>query len=91
MGALATAVANKTLDHLNLTAAYTPTGPLKLRLMTVNGSAAAAGIEVTGGTYASQTIEFAVLPAALAAVLLPFFSPHRRRGAAPATTHRCDS
>jgi hypothetical protein len=59
MGALATAVANKTLDHLNLTAAYTPTGPLKLRLMTVNGSAAAAGIEVTGGTYASQTIEFA--------------------------------
>lgn len=58
MGALATTTANKTLDHLNLTASYTPTGPLKLRLMTANGSASAAGTEVTGGSYTSKTITF---------------------------------
>lgn len=58
MGALTTATANKVLDHNNLTASYTPTGPLKLRLMTANGSASSAGTEVTGGSYSSQTITF---------------------------------
>jgi hypothetical protein len=31
---------------------------LKLRLMTANGSASAAGTEVTGGSYSSKTIAF---------------------------------
>lgn len=56
MGALTTSTINKVLDHLNGVASYTPTGPLKARLMTVNGSAASAGTEVTGGSYAPQTI-----------------------------------
>lgn len=49
---------NKILDHVLLTASYTPTSPLKLRLMTANGSASAAGTEVTGGSYSSKTIAF---------------------------------
>lgn len=40
------------------TAFVAPTGALKLRLMTANGSGTAAGTEVTGGSYASQTITF---------------------------------
>jgi hypothetical protein len=38
-------------------AAYTaPTTPIKVRLMTVNGTSTTAGTEVTGGSYASQTV-----------------------------------
>lgn len=33
--------------------------PLKCRLMSTNGSVSAAGTEVTGGSYASQTATFA--------------------------------
>jgi hypothetical protein len=36
--------------------APTLTGPLKVRLCTVAGTDAAAGTEVTGGSYASQTL-----------------------------------
>jgi len=38
--------------------APTLTGPIKCRLMTVAGTDGAAGTEVTGGTYAAQTITF---------------------------------
>jgi hypothetical protein len=51
------AEANRLLDATFGTAAYTaPTTPMKLALMTANGSATAAGTEVTGGSYARQTI-----------------------------------
>ena len=57
MGALTIPTANALIDHVNGVAALTePTTPLKVRLMTANGSAAAAGTEVTGGSYAPQTI-----------------------------------
>lgn len=57
MGALTTATANALIDHVNGVAALTePTTPLKVKLMTANGSAGAAGTEVTGGSYAAQTI-----------------------------------
>jgi len=60
MGALVTAEANSLVNASLGTATYTaPTTPIKLRLMTANGSASAAGTEVTGGSYASQTITFA--------------------------------
>lgn len=58
MGALTTTLDNKLLDHALLTTSYTPSTPLKLRLMTANGSASAAGTEVTGGSYTPQTIAF---------------------------------
>lgn len=51
------AEANRLLDASFGTATYAaPTGPLKLRLMSANGSNTSAGTEVTGGSYASQTI-----------------------------------
>lgn len=59
MGALVQTEANKLIDAINGTATYTAvTTPLKLRLMTANGSATSAGTEVTGGSYGSQTIAF---------------------------------
>ena len=58
MGALTATLDNKILDHIALTASYTPTSPLKLRLMTANGSSSTAGTEVTGGSYTSKTIAF---------------------------------
>lgn len=57
---------NLILDHLNGTTAWTPTGPLKLRLMTANGTDSAAGTEVTGGSYVSQTITFGASAAGVA-------------------------
>jgi len=53
---LTTAAANKLLDHVNGVTSWTPTTPLKVALVTVLGSAASAGTEVTGGTYSRQTI-----------------------------------
>lgn len=51
------AEANRLLDASFGTASYVaPTGPMKLALLTVNGSNTAAGTEVTGGSYARQTI-----------------------------------
>jgi hypothetical protein len=35
-----------------------PTTPLKVRLMTANGTDSAAGTEVTGGTYTPQSVTF---------------------------------
>lgn len=48
------------MDWLNpaLSAPTRPTSPLKARLMTADGSDSAAGTEVTGGSYAAQSITF---------------------------------
>jgi hypothetical protein len=48
--------------HLGLAAYTAPTTPMKQRLMTANGSASSNGTEVTGGSYASQSLT-AALPA----------------------------
>jgi hypothetical protein len=46
------------LDALVGTASYSVTTPIKLALVTANGSDSAAGTEVSGGSYARQTITF---------------------------------
>lgn len=57
MPALTTAEANRLLDASFGTASYTaPTTPMKMALATSTSSAAAAGTEVTGGSYARQTL-----------------------------------
>jgi hypothetical protein len=56
---LVIAEANRLLDASLGTTAYTaPTGAMKLALETTTGTASAAGTEVTGGSYARQTIAF---------------------------------
>src|SRR5487761_187597 len=45
------------------TAFSAPTGAMKLALDTVNGTATAAGTEVTGGSYARQTVAFSAASA----------------------------
>lgn len=57
MAALTTAEANRLLDGTFGTATYTaPTTPMKLALATSTSTAATAGTEVTGGSYARQTL-----------------------------------
>lgn len=51
-------IENQLLDALVGTASYSVTTPIKLALMTASGSDSAAGTEVTGGSYARQTISF---------------------------------
>ena len=51
-------IENQLLDALVGTSAYSVTTPIKLALVTANGSDSAAGTEVTGGSYARQTISF---------------------------------
>lgn len=51
------------LDHLHGVATLTIATPLKCRLMTAAGSDGSAGTEVTGGSYASQTITFSAASA----------------------------
>ena len=51
-------IENQLLDALVGTTPYTVTTPIKLALVTANGSDSAAGTEVTGGSYARQTITF---------------------------------
>lgn len=51
-------IENQLLDALVGTASYTVTTPIQLALMTANGSDSAAGTEVSGGSYARQTIAF---------------------------------
>ena len=51
-------IENQLLDALVGTTAYTVTGPIKLALVTANGNDATPGTEVTGGSYARQTITF---------------------------------
>lgn len=50
---------NLALDWINGVGTPTrPTTPLKVRLMTANGSDSAAGTEASGGSYASQSVTF---------------------------------
>lgn len=58
MANLTTAAANKIGDDINGGTSWQPTGTVKLALMTANGSASAAGTEVSGGSYARQSISF---------------------------------
>lgn len=68
MGALVQAEANRLVDASLGTASYSaPTTPIKARLMTANGSATSAGTEVTGGSYASQSMAFGSASAGAAA------------------------
>ncbi|GAB7053123.1 phage tail fiber protein [Catenuloplanes indicus] len=49
--------ANRYIDAGFATAAYVaPTSPIRVALLTANGTNTAAGTEVTGGSYARQTI-----------------------------------
>jgi hypothetical protein len=51
-------IENQLLDALVGTTAYTVTTPIKLALVTANGDDATAGTQVSGGSYARQTIAF---------------------------------
>jgi hypothetical protein len=50
---------NRMLDWINGLTSTAPTTPLKAALVTANGSDTAAGTEVTGGSYARQTLTVA--------------------------------
>ncbi|WP_434092551.1 phage tail fiber protein [Streptomyces griseorubiginosus] len=50
---------NRAVDWLFGTATTAPTLPLKMALTTANGTDAAAGTEVTGGSYARKNITVA--------------------------------
>lgn len=64
MANLVTVEANHILDATNGTTAYAnPTTPIKVALNTAVGSASSAGTEVTGGSYARQSITFAAASA----------------------------
>lgn len=64
-GGLVQAEANRLLDASLRGVAYTlPTTPMKNALLTATGSATAAGTEVTGGSYARQTITMGTAAAA---------------------------
>ena len=51
-------IENQLLDALVGTSAFSMTTPAMLALVTVNGDDATAGTEVSGGSYARQTIAF---------------------------------
>ena len=51
-------IENQLLDALVGTTAYSVTTPIKLALMTANGNDSTPGTEVTGGSYARETIAF---------------------------------
>ena len=57
-GNLPDTIENQLLDALVGTASYSVTTPIKVALETVAGSDSAAGTEVTGGSYARQTVTF---------------------------------
>jgi hypothetical protein len=60
MANLVSTEANALLGASSGQAAYVaPTAPIRVALVTATGSATAAGTEVTGGSYARQTITFA--------------------------------
>jgi|SRR5690349_8288791 len=61
MAALVQAEANRLLEASLGKSTYTaPTTPMKLALDTANGTASAAGTEVTGGSYARQDLSAAL-------------------------------
>lgn len=49
---------NRMLDALVGTASYSANTPIRLALVTANGTDSTAGTEVSGGSYARQTITF---------------------------------
>lgn len=51
-------IENQLLDALVGTSAYSMTAPAMLALMTANGNDGSPGTEVSGGSYARQTIAF---------------------------------
>jgi hypothetical protein len=51
-------IENQLLDALVGTSPFSVTTPIKLALMTANGDDGTAGTEVSGGSYARQTIAF---------------------------------
>lgn len=64
MANLVTVEANALLEASSGKTAYTnPTTPIKVALVTVIGTASAAGTKVTGGSYADQTVTFAAASA----------------------------
>lgn len=64
MSNVVTVEANAILEASSGKTAYpNPTSPVKVALVTATGSASAAGTEVTGGSYARQTITFAAASA----------------------------
>lgn len=66
-GGLPTAIANKVVDHVNGKTAFTePTAPIMARLYTATGSASASGTEVTGGSYAAQSVTWGASSAGVA-------------------------
>lgn len=61
MGALDQAEASRLLrNSLGIAAGTTPTTPINGRLMSANGSASSNGTQVTGGSYAAQSISAAL-------------------------------
>lgn len=56
-------VENQLLDALVGNAAYTVTTPIRLALVTANGSDSTGGTEVAGGSYSRQNISFGVASA----------------------------
>ena len=64
MANIVQAEANNMLNASLGKASYTATAtPIRLRLMTANGSPTAAGTEVSGGSYAAQDITAAIATA----------------------------
>lgn len=51
-------IENQLLDALFGNASFSVTGAIKLALMTANGNDSTPGTEVTGGSYARQTVVF---------------------------------
>lgn len=65
MANITQAEAQHLLDASNGTTAYTnPTGPVKVRLTTSTPTSTSAGTEVSGGSYAAQSITFSAASAA---------------------------
>ncbi|MGW2721424.1 phage tail fiber protein [Streptomyces sp. NPDC001492] len=54
--ALTNTAENRCLDFINGLTATAPTTPLKVALVTANGDDTTAGTEVTGGSYARQSL-----------------------------------
>jgi hypothetical protein len=58
MAAISNYLENELLDHVLKAAAYTAGASVKLALFTSNPTDAGSGTEVSGGSYARQTITF---------------------------------
>lgn len=61
--ALTDTAETRVLDWTVGNATTAPTTPMKLALYTVNGTDSSAGTEVTGGSYARQTVTFSAAAA----------------------------